>query len=105
MDIIVDLQRIELTETMPSTVRLSKLTKAQKAIFQSLLAGHRVRLQFSVLTGAFTDQVRFFNTTLCREELVPWYRISAMLERGLLRLDGSSIDTSTELIRAVEVKP
>lgn len=80
--------------------RAEKLTAKQKMILGSLQAGHRAPLQFSAITGMFTGYVRVFNMAQMRDELVPWYRIVALLERSLIRLDGSSITTSKEVLLA-----
>lgn len=77
--------------------RPDQLTCQQKLIVKSLKEGHRALLQFSILTGKFTGYARVYNSTLGREELVHWYRANAMIKRGLVRLNGHSVHTSTEL--------
>ncbi|MBU69187.1 MAG: hypothetical protein CL858_27745 [Cupriavidus sp.] len=63
-------------------------------ILKSLRDGHRASLQFSAVTGEFTGSVRVFDTAAARYVQVPWYRIAALVDRGLVRLDGTSIANS-----------
>lgn len=79
---------------MTPVLRPDKLTAKQKIILKSLREGHRASLQFSAVTGEFTGSVRVFDTAAARYVQVPWYRIAALVDRGLVRLDGASIATS-----------
>jgi hypothetical protein len=79
---------------MTPVLRPDKLTAKQKMILKSLRDGHRASLQFSAVTGEFTGSVRVFDTAAARYVQVPWYRIAALVDRGLVRLDGTSIANS-----------
>ncbi|MBY4730447.1 hypothetical protein [Cupriavidus pauculus] len=84
---------------MTPVLRPDKLTAKQKMILKSLRDGHRASLQFSAVTGEFTGSVRVFDTAAARYVQVPWYRIAALVDRGLVRLDGTSIATSHYVVR------
>ncbi|GEM_PF-5266409 len=82
----------------PPVKRPDQLTKRQKMVMESLRAGHDVRLQTSAFSHQFTGYVRVYNASSRREELIPWYSIDAMIARGLVQLNGNTIESSTHVV-------
>lgn len=87
----------------PPVNRPDQLTVRQRMIMASLREGHRALLRFAAFTGKFTGYVSVFNTMRGRAELAPWFSIKAMIDRGLVRLDGTCTQTSREADRVNSV--
>lgn len=84
----------------PHVSRPTVLTVRQRMIISSLREGHQALLQFAAFTGKFTGHVSIFNTMTARYEQIPWFSIEALINRGLVRIDGASIQTSRQIVLA-----
>ncbi|WP_432258363.1 hypothetical protein [Cupriavidus sp. TMH.W2] len=76
----------------------------QWKIVAMLRSGFRFELMFSPLDGRFIERVRVKDPSGDSREIIQWWRLKRMLERGVLQLDGHTLQTSCKLRLSEELR-